>query len=64
MRRITSILLLAGLLSGCATLTGQPVTDGEWKRVCRPGHAVRFAIPEGQPVPPEYHAPQQGSCMR
>lgn len=63
---IASILtvIVLGSLSGCATMMDRDGSDEDWNRVCRPGHAVRFAVPEHQPVPPDYRAPEQGSCMR
>lgn len=57
------ILLAAGLASGCAGTIG-PVASEDMIRYCRPGHAVRFAAPEGAPIPKDAYAPDQGSCMR
>lgn len=64
MRKIISIGAIALLTSGCASLGVDSDVSSNWDRVCRPGHAVRFALPKGTPLPATYRAPERGSCMR
>jgi len=65
MKRAITLLLL-GMTTACASMPPKAAgsSRGEWQRVCRPGHGVRFAIPAGHAVPADYRAPRGGSCMR
>jgi hypothetical protein len=63
MRRVLTLILLT-LAGGCANVAVDRHAGGDWQRVCRPGHAVRFAVPAGRPVPAAYRAPRRGSCSR